>query len=57
MKLPKIEKNFVLVEIILQGQANWRKAMYYRNGGKPCFASYGSEIPLDKIKEWRYQGE
>lgn len=54
MIFPKIEKNFVLVFIKLKGQENFRKAMYYRNGGKPCFASYGSAIEIDRIEEWCY---
>jgi hypothetical protein len=60
MKLPNLEeikRTWVLVEILMKGQTNWRKGMYYRNGGKPCFANYGSEIPLEKIKEWRYMEE
>lgn len=30
-----------------------RKGMFYYNGGKPVFASYGSQI--DDVTEWAYR--
>lgn len=30
-----------------------RKGMFYYNGGKPVFASYGSQI--DNVTEWAYR--
>ena len=54
MEYPVIENNFVLVEIRLKDQSNWRKAMFYRNGCRPVFASYGSDV-TDKVIEWRYE--
>lgn len=29
----------------------WRKGMFFRNGNKPVFASYGSEIA--NVIEWK----
>ena len=32
----------------------WSTAMFYRNGSKPTFAQYGSEI--NDVVEWRHKG-
>lgn len=55
MKYPEIGNGAsqVFVEMRLKGQSNWRKGMFYWNGSKPCFASYGSVV-TEKVEEWRY---
>ena len=53
---PEIEKtkSFVLVRIKLKGQSQWRDGMFYMNGTKPTFSSYGTDIS-NKVEEWSYK--
>ena len=43
-----------IVEVRKKGKAVWTVALYYKNGLKPVFAQYGSEI-TDQVEEWRYK--
>lgn len=47
------EKSYITIQIKLKGQSNWRKGMFYLNGGKPMFCSFGSNV-TEKIEEWKY---
>lgn len=53
MEYPTIEngKDFVLVKIKLQGQKQWRSGMFYRNGTRPTFSSYGTDV-TERVEQW-----
>ena len=53
MSYPELNgKSFIPVQIKLKNQSIWRNGMFYLNGGKPIFASYGSNL-TDKVELWR----
>lgn len=53
MRYPIVERNGqVKVLIKLRGQSIWREGMFYMNGGKPTFASYGTDVTAN-VDEWK----
>lgn len=50
MKYP--EKNCIVEVKRKSPEAQWSKALFYRNGGVPTFAQYGS--PVFDVVEWRH---
>lgn len=52
--LPKYVENCAFVYIKLK-DGRIRKGMFYKNGGKPTFASYGAEIKIEDIQSWAYR--
>jgi hypothetical protein len=42
-----------IVEVKRDGRERWTVALYFRNGTKPTFAQYGSEIT--DVTDWRYR--
>ena len=55
MSYPELNgKSFIPVQIKLKNQSIWRNGMFYLNGGKPVFASYGIDV-TEKVAEWKYK--
>lgn len=52
---PKYENNLAQV-IVHTAPGKMQKAMFYWNGGKPTFASYGTDI-TDSVRAWEYNKE
>lgn len=52
MKYPEYKRNQAKV-IVTTKSGNKRKAMFYWNGNKPTFASYGTDI-TDSVIDWEY---
>ena len=55
MKYPKYIGDCARVIVTLK-DGRKRKAMFYMNGKKPTFASYGSDIS-EKVIDWEYREE
>jgi len=53
MKYPKYVGDSAKVIVTLK-DGRKRKAMFYMNGKKPTFASYGSDIS-EKVIDWVYR--
>ena len=52
MEYPKYTNNQAKV-IVTTKSGNKKRAMFYWNGGKPTFASYGTDI-TDSVIDWEY---
>ncbi|MBO6302657.1 MAG: hypothetical protein J6N15_09495 [Ruminiclostridium sp.] len=54
MTYPQLKGGIAHVLVLRNGCDEWSKAMFYMNGGKPVFASYGFNV-TDEVKKWRYR--
>ena len=52
MKYPELN-NKQWISVLVKVENQWTPAMYYINGGKPVFASYGLDI-TNKVQKWKY---
>lgn len=55
MEYPQYTNNQAKV-IVTTENGNKKRAMFYWNGGKPTFASYGMDI-TDNVIDWEYDTE
>lgn len=54
MIYPNVKVNSqALILVKLRGQNIWREAMFYWNGKRPSFVSYGSDVS-ELVEKWRY---